>query len=74
MRRLGKRLDNLETAAVLQRRYFSARFGHLRGIDLGDDEARFGIGFGQDAAPRIDDQRMAEGLAAVLVLAALGRA
>ena len=42
-------------------------------IDFGDHHARFGAAFGKDAAPRIDDQRMAEGVAAVLVPAALRR-
>ena len=40
-------------------------------IDVGEHDARLGAAFGEDAAPRIDHQRMAEGLAAVLVLAAL---
>ncbi len=40
-------------------------------IDLGDQHARFGAAFGEDAAPRIDHERMAEGLAAVLMPAAL---
>ena len=36
-----------------------------------NDHAGLGAALGDDAAPRIDHQRMAEGLAAVLVLAAL---
>ena len=39
----------------------------------GQHHARLGAAFGEDAAPGIDHQRMAEGLAAVLVLAALRR-
>ena len=43
-----------------------------RGVDLGDDDAGLVmVGLGDDAAPRIDDQRMAIGLAAVLMHAAL---
>ena len=41
------------------------------GVDLGDHDAGLGAAFGQNAAPRIDNQRMAEGFAPVLVLAAL---
>ena len=73
MRRLGHRLDHLEAAAVLQRRDAAARGRDLGRIDLGHDHARLGAAFGEHAAPGIDDQRMAEGLAAVLVLAALRR-
>ena len=50
-----------------------ARRGDFGRIDLGHDHAGLGAAFGEDAAPRIDHQRMAEGLAAVLVLAALRR-
>ena len=50
-----------------------ARLGDLRRIDLGHHHAGLGAAFRQHAAPGIDDQRMAEGLAAVLVLAALRR-
>ena len=71
MRRLRHRLDDLEAPAMLQRRDARARGGDFGRIDLGHDHARLGAAFGEDAAPRIDDQRMAEGLAAVLVRAAL---
>ena len=73
MRRLRHRLDHLEAAAVLQRRHAAARGRHFGRIDLGQDDARLGAALGEDAAPGIDHQRMAEGLAAVLVLAALRR-
>ena len=66
------RLDQLEAATVIQRRHASARHGNLRRIDLGEDHARLGAAFGDDPAPRIDHQRMAEGVAPVLVPTALG--
>ena len=52
---------------------FLPRLRGKRRVDLGDRRcrARSCVGFGQDAAPGIDDQRMAEGFAAVLMLAAL---
>ena len=71
MRRLRHRLDHLEAPAVLQRRDARARRRDLGRIDLGHDDAGLGAALGEDAAPGVDDQRMAEGLAAVLVLAAL---
>ena len=49
----------------------AARRRDLGRIDLGEDHAGLGAAFGEDAAPRVDHQRMAERLAAVLVLAAL---
>ena len=58
---------------MLQRRHAGPRGGDLGRIDLGHHHAGLGAAFGDDAAPRIDHQRMAEGLAAVLVLAALRR-
>ena len=42
-----------------------------RRIDLGHDHAGLDAAFGQDTAPRINDQRMAVGLTSALVLAAL---
>ena len=71
MGRLGQRFNHLEAAAVLQRRHPAARLGDLRRIDLGEDHAGLGAAFGNDAAPRIDHQRMAERLALVLMQAAL---
>ncbi len=71
VRRLRHRLDDLEAPAVLQRGDSRARGRDLGRIDLGQDHARLGAAFGEDAAPGVDDERMAEGLAAVLVLAAL---
>ena len=50
-----------------------ARLGDLRRIDAGGDEARLLAGLGQHLAPGRDDQRMALGLAALGVLAALRR-
>src|SRR5258708_34145234 len=40
-------------------------------MDHRQNHSRLGVTFGQNAAPRIDDEGMAEGLATVLVLAAL---
>ena len=56
-----------EGPRVLQRRDAAAGVTDERGIDLGQDHAGLGAALGQHAAPRIDDQRVAEGLAAVLV-------
>ena len=50
-----------------------ARFDDLLGIDLGGDEARLLARLGDNRAPRIDDQRMAVGLASAGMSAALGR-
>ena len=61
MRRLGHRLDDLEAPAVMQRGNPRTRGGNLRRIDVGEDEARLGAALGEDLAPRIDDERMAEG-------------
>jgi hypothetical protein len=59
---------------MLERRDARAGGRYLGGIDLRHDNARFHAAFGDDAAPRIDDEGMAEGLAAVLVLTACAAA
>src|ERR1035438_6720247 len=69
--RLRHRFDDLEAPAVLQRWDTRARLRHFRQVDLGHHHPRLAAAFRQDTAPGIDDQRMSEGLAAVLVLAAL---
>src|SRR5919106_4656160 len=70
-RRLRHRLDDFEAPAMLQRG--DARTGgrDRRGIDLGHDHARLTAAFGDDATQRVDDDGMPEGLAAVVVRAAL---
>src|SRR5262249_56687142 len=50
---------------------FAARGRALGGADPRQDHARLGVALGENAAPRVDDEGMAEGLATVLVLAAL---
>ena len=67
----GLGIGDGEAAAVLQRRDLAARLGHLGRIDPRHDEAGIDAAFGQHLAPRIDDQRMAVGLALVLMQAAL---
>src|SRR6185312_4917100 len=73
VRGLGERLDHLEPPAVLQRGDARACRCGRRRIDLREDDAWLGAAFGEHAAPRIDDQRVAEGLTSVLVLSALCR-
>src|SRR5262249_5207183 len=68
---LRHRFDDLEPPAVLERGDFRARGWAFGGIDHRQDYARLGAAFGENATPRVDDEGMAEGLAAVLVLAAL---
>src|SRR5258708_39353918 len=68
---LRHRFDDLEPATVLERGDLRARGRDLGGIDYRQNHSRLGVTFGQNAAPRIHDEGMAEGLATVLVLAAL---
>ena len=70
---LGPALDEkVELACILQVRDATARRGTGGKIDVADQDARFiVIEFADNPAPRVDDQRMAEGLAPVLVQAAL---
>src|SRR5262249_39575589 len=74
MRRLGERLDKFEAATMLKRGHAASRCGDLGWVDVRHDHAGLGAAFGNDAAPWIDDQRMTEGLAAVLTLASWPRA
>ena len=71
MGRLGHGFNHLEAPAVLQRRHAASRLGDLGRIDLGEDHAGLGAAFGHDASPGVDHQRMAIGLAAVLMHTAL---
>ena len=71
MRRLRHRFEHLEAPPVLERRNLGARGGDRRRIDLRKDHAGLLAALGDDLAPRIDHDRMAERLAAVLVRAAL---
>src|SRR5262249_39169516 len=71
MGRLRHRFDDLEPSAMLERGDFRARGRDFGGIDHRQDHARLGVALGENAAPRVDDEGMAEGLATVLVPAAL---
>src|SRR4030095_11930890 len=68
---LRHRFNDFESSTVLKRGYFRPRRGDLGGIECREDHARLGAALGQNATPRIDDEGMAEGFAAVLVVAAL---
>src|SRR6516162_1185575 len=70
--RLGQRFNEFETTPVMERRNSAACRDDLGWVDLCHDHARLGAALGQNAAPRVDDERMAVCLAAVFVLAALG--
>ena len=71
MRRCGFMRRRTERPDVLQRWDLAAHLIDLRQVERGDDDAGINAAFGEDLAPRVDDQRMAIGLAAILVLAAL---
>src|SRR6266403_3343039 len=64
-------IGNAEAPAVLQRRHGLARGLDLGGIDPRHENAGLNAAFGEDCAPGVDDQRMAVGLALVLVHASL---
>ena len=51
-----------------QRRDAGAGITDQSGVDARHDIAGLGFRFGQHAAPRIDDDRMAKGVAAILVV------
>src|SRR5580700_9342981 len=65
-------LDQFETPAVKQRGNLRARGCRLRRIDFGEHNAGLRPALSENATPRIDNERMAESLSAVFVLAALG--
>ncbi len=71
IRRFGHRLDQFKAPAVVQRRNFGACRCNFGRIDLSHHYTWLGTTLREDAAPRIDDQRMAECLTSALVLAAL---
>src|ERR1700722_3033031 len=71
--RLGHRLDPFEAPAVTERRNPCPRRHNLGRIDFSHHDTRLGAALGENAAPRIDDQRMAESVAAVFVPATLCR-
>ena len=70
---LGERLGQFKTPAMAERRNFGARGDDLRRIDFGNNHARLGAGFREDASPRIDHERMAERFPPAFVAAALRR-
>ena len=70
--------DHMITASGIGRRWLSAGYarahvGDALEVDVGKADARLLAHVEQHLAPRIDDQRMAEGLAAVLVTPDLRR-
>src|SRR5689334_12493464 len=71
MRGLGERRDEIEAPSMLQRGNARTGLRHLRRIDLRHHDPGLVAAFGQHASPWIDDERMAEGLAAVLMPAPL---
>src|SRR5205807_10601076 len=66
-------IGDAKAASVLQRRHAIAGRLDLRGIDLGKGHAGLDAALGESFAPRGDDQRMAVGLALVLMHAGLCR-
>jgi hypothetical protein len=58
---------------MIERRNATAGFGDLVRIDVCDDDTGGIARFGDNVAPGVDDHAVAEGVAAVLVLAALRR-
>lgn len=62
----------LEVAVVLEHRDLRPRRVACADVDVGDDHAGVFPRLAQDAAPRIDDEAVAIGLAAVLMPPALG--
>src|SRR4051812_44636083 len=71
MIRTGFRIGQAEAAAMLQRRHGFSRGLDLRYIDLGEEHAGLDAALSEDLAPGRDDQRMAIGLALVLVQSGL---
>src|SRR5580704_1073917 len=69
----GERLDDLETPAMLERGNAGAGGAGGGRVDLGHHDARLDIALGEDPTPRIDHEGVPEGVAAVLVVAALRR-
>jgi hypothetical protein len=54
-------------------RNFTARIIHLSKIDVGNNEARFLTAIGQHLPPRVNNQRMAKGIALPGVTTTLSR-
>src|SRR5262249_26898625 len=73
MQGTARALGHFEAPAVLKRRNFSSRRLYFGRIDAGEDHAGLAAAFGKNFAPWIDDERMSESLAAVLVTASLRR-
>src|SRR5690349_5134587 len=72
MRRFCNRLDDFKPPAMLKRWYSTPHGCNCRRVDICKNNPRLAGVLGQHLAPRIDDDRMAECFAAVLVEAALG--
>src|ERR1700733_13205999 len=66
-------LDDLEAAAMLQRRHAGAGRDDGGGIDFRHDDTGLGIAFGDDAPPGINHHGMPKSVAPVFVTAALRR-
>ena len=71
--RARDKLRRRERSVVLERRDHAAHFGNSRHLDAGADDTDAFSGIGEHFAPRIDDQRMAIGLTAVLMQSPLCR-
>src|SRR5262245_53453008 len=68
---LRHRFDDLKPATMLERGDFRAGGRHGGRIDHRHDHARVRAALGQNATPRVDDERMPESFSPVLVLATL---
>ena len=73
MLRTGLGIGDAEAPAVLQRRHRLARGLDFCRVDLRQEDAGLDAAFGDYLAPGVDDQRMAKGLALVLVQSGLRR-
>src|ERR1700677_4666893 len=73
MRRHRHRLDDLEAPPMLERRDPGAGGSHRGRIDFRHHNARLGFALGENTAPWVDHDGVTERIAAVLMMAALGR-
>src|SRR5262249_2536598 len=73
MRRLRNRCNDIKTAAMLQRWHLATGCSHFGWVDVSHDNAWLDAAFSENTAPWIDNERVAERLTTVLVLAALCR-
>src|SRR3982074_3212840 len=71
MRRFRRRRDHLEAPSMLERGNAGARRRDIGEVDLGHHDAGLGAALGDDAAPGVEDEGMAESLAPVTWLPGL---